>query len=220
MSNSEQNKLHNNENSHMAVKAPPDASGIPIEDPIKTEGSPPPDKHHHVDAGDIPRKVSTSASIATKEYVEAEVTEISSDKREEVTCNDSHVKSHTDLAEGNLESSATSKCLKFSNKLKNLSTCFSCGWDKLKQFYNSWRSANGCTILLCAMSLIGYALAFRGWLIILQRCAQHLSELGYATVPAWIIVVITVVCFILAMRIKQLRKYKTILWLIDWISRL
>ena len=217
--NDRQQQLPHNEDSHTAANDPPDTSRIPIADPLKAEGKPPPDQHHLVDAGDIPRKVSTSAPTANKKCVEAEVTEISSDKREKVTCNDSHDKSHTNLAEGT-KSSAKSLYLRFSNKLKDLSTYFPTSWNQLKLFYNSCRSANGRTILLCVMKLIGLALDLMGWIRIVHGCSQHLSELGYDPSSPWLTVVVAVACFILASRIKLLRKFKTLLWLLDWLSRL
>lgn len=208
-----QQQLPDDESSHTAVNAPPDTSRIPIADPLKTEGKPPPDQHHPVDAGDIPRKASTSASTATKKCVEAEATEISSYKHENTTHN---ITAHAER----LKSSANSRYLKFSNKLKDLSTYFPTSWNQLKLFYNSCRSANGRTILLCVMKLIGLALDLMGWIRIVHGCSQHLSELGYDPSSPWLTVVVAVACFILASRIKLLRKFKTLLWLLDWLSRL
>ena len=217
----EQQKLHHNQSSHTAANAPPDSYRIPIADPLKTEGKPTPDKHHLVDAGDIPRKVSTSAPIATKECVEAEVTEISSDEREKATCNDFHDKSHTNLAERNRESSAHPTCLRFSNKLKSLSTCFSSGWDKLKQLYNFCRSANGCTIKHCAMKLIKFALALWGGYRIGWGSSHILTELGFDPSSTVIMAVIVVACYILSMSTKLFSYSKTILGLLlEFISHL
>lgn len=211
--NLRQQQLPHNEDSHTAANDPPDTSWIPIADPLKAEGKPPPDQHHLVDAGDIPRKISTSAPAATKESVEAEATEISSYKHENTTHN---ITAH---AEGS-KSSANSRCLKFSNKLKDLSTYFPTSWNQLKLFYNSCRSANGRTILLCVMKLIGLALDLMGWIRIVHGCSQHLSELGYDPGSQWLTVVVAVACFILASIIKQLRKFKILLRLLDWLSRL
>lgn len=211
--NDQQQQLPHNEDSHTAANDPPDTSRIPIADPLKTEGKPPPDKHHLVDAGDIPRKISASAPTATKKCVEAEATEISSYKHENTTHN---ITAH---AEGS-NSSANSRYLRFSNKLKGLSTCFSKGWDKLKQLYNSWRPADGRTILLRVKILVNLAVALRGGYRIGWESSQILSELGFDPGSPWLTVVVAVACFILASRIKQLRKFKILLRLLDWLSSL